>query len=588
MFLINLFELLSAESEVKLSEKEAVRLTLKEFGMSSQELSAFFSEWQNKWAGNSSALQELVDKQMFYCLISAIFSDHKLSASIREACMELGVELGLNADRVMSAFDCADHARKITSLFQRAEFIEKHLRSEEPKLQSKSDKITKADEKTNADKGRLNLENSGSKGQKTGIKTGRRRDGNPENSGIFIANQVTPEGLDELQRLILAYELGLHVALDGAPGVGKTQSIIEVSRILELQLFTKTCSGRTTESHIIAFPVLASEGGSSVTRYEHGPLCRALEEGGVFYGDEFNLLKADVQKRLNSAFDERRMIDRADGVVIGASPNFWAAISYNPSNSMVSRDLEDSVADRFIHMHFRRWPSDLKACVAVARAHNMARNKVVSDNKFNLNLSWRGIGENNRFFKAVDQKGKLLWHDFFTGEAVNVTPAYQYLTLARAGGAQHGDTEDASTKLKALAEKAFSEIEFARVLSCFTDTLGELTRTGKSPFLKKVGLGNLTEQEDMELLSLHESSARIEIAALKHYHRLIQQGFNPYLAQSYATSLVVDQVCYGQYRDAKLRNRTSLQLVWAMAKAFQLVGDNKTYNTKMVKEALLS
>ena len=43
---------------------------------------------------------------------------------------------------------------------------------------------------------------------------------------LYIANQVTYEGLDELQRLILAYLLSLPAALDGPPGVGKTQSVI--------------------------------------------------------------------------------------------------------------------------------------------------------------------------------------------------------------------------------------------------------------------------------------------------------------------------------------------------------------------------
>ncbi len=44
--------------------------------------------------------------------------------------------------------------------------------------------------------------------------------------------------------------------------------------------------------------------------------------GWIFYGDEFNLLKEDVQKRMNSAFDERRFIDRSDGGQIKALPGF--------------------------------------------------------------------------------------------------------------------------------------------------------------------------------------------------------------------------------------------------------------------------
>lgn len=113
-------------------------------------------------------------------------------------------------------------------------------------------------------------------------------------AGFYIANQITVEGIDELQRLLMARSLGIHAALDGPPGVGKTKSVIETAKILGLDLFTKTCSGRTTESHIISHPVLTMQDGASVTSHINGPLTLAMESPGIFYGDEFNLLKEDV------------------------------------------------------------------------------------------------------------------------------------------------------------------------------------------------------------------------------------------------------------------------------------------------------
>nr|HPO51126.1 AAA family ATPase [Spirochaetota bacterium] len=120
----------------------------------------------------------------------------------------------------------------------------------------------------------------------------------------YIATQITKEGIDEIQALTMCYKLGLNVALDGLPGVGKTQSVIELSELFDLKLFTKTCSSKTTESHIISHPILTERNGVSVTEHANGPLVLAMVTPGIFYGDEYNLLKEDVQKRMNSAFDD--------------------------------------------------------------------------------------------------------------------------------------------------------------------------------------------------------------------------------------------------------------------------------------------
>jgi hypothetical protein len=44
------------------------------------------------------------------------------------------------------------------------------------------------------------------------------------------------------------------------------------------------------------------------------------------------------------------------------------------------------------------------------------------------------------------------------------------------------------------------------MMARFTEVLHSLSKTGQSPLLAKVGLSNLKEKEDLELLSLHESS----------------------------------------------------------------------------------
>ncbi len=397
----------------------------------------------------------------------------------------------------------------------------------------------------------------------------------------YIANQVTYEGLDELQRLLLARHLGINVAIDGPPGVGKTQSVLEVARILGVEVFTRTCSGRTTESQIIAFPMLYAEDGVSVTRYVPGPLTRAMQEGAIFYGDEFNLLKEDVQKRLNSAFDDRRAVDLADGQVIQARPGFWAVLSYNPTRNLVSRDLEDSVADRFVHLHFGRWPADFKALVSATRGRPAASDLV----DFNVKLGTRGIAPGPKFLRAEGEDRTTRWFDFFTGQEAPPPPyVYRVLdtgSLLSVGGA-------VSTVLRDLGSRALGETELARVLARFTDLLQSLGKSGEAPLLKKIGLADLREKEDLELLAIHESSARIEAAALQHYRFLVSAGWNRYLAQSYAVRLVIDQVCYGQYRERMLREQSVHSLVELIARAMRLLASDTKYNTALVTESILA
>jgi MoxR-like ATPase len=400
----------------------------------------------------------------------------------------------------------------------------------------------------------------------------------------YIANQMTYEGLDELQRLILASQLDCHVAIDGPPGVGKTRVVQEVAKILKKNLYSKNCSSRTSESHIIALPMLTVKDGASVTSYSSGPLIRALAEPGIFYGDEFNLLKEDVQKRLNPAFDDRKSIERQDGFVVQGKPGFWGVISYNPSQDLIAKDLEESVADRFVHFTFDRWNSDFKAYVsylASGKENNPGVQKV-----FGIQLSERGIDDTGKFYIKKISKERADWVDFWTGSPAKDTPTYTYWVNDRKSIYRGFNTLKVQEYLENLKGKAYSEVDFARVLSRFTETLYQLKKDGKSPIMKQLGLSKLIEGEDLETLSIHESSTRIEASALKHYATLRDKGFHPYLSQSYATKIVIDQACYGQYRDRMLSKSTTLQLVEALAKSFALLADNTSFNTKIIANKL--
>lgn len=549
LFFSNLFTILSFEKGANLYKKNSVLKAAGELGVHQKGLSEIFAGWKASGKKVFLTKSQNDNKELIYSLCAALLEDSGINSDSLNYFYSLAERIGVTRSALKQVIDGRSRFVSEKSFIKRGDIIKKSVEA--------------------------------------GSIRGSASPGRPRrNNDFYIANQVTYEGLDELQRLLLAHHLGCHVAIDGPPGVGKTKSVIEVSRILGKNLYTKTCSNRTTESHIISHPILTVQEGVSVTHHVNGPLCLAMEEPGVFYGDEFNLLKEDVQKRLNSAFDERRYIDRNDGAQVEARPGFWAVISYNPTRNLVARDLEDSVADRFIHFNYNRWPSDFKAYVSSKTAEGKSPLEKDETERYNITLGWRGISDGDSFFYGDTEDGVIKWRDFFTGKAVNVKPAYIYRVYDRGSILRNRKKENAES-LEKLARQSFAPVELSRIMSSFTDLLQSLSRTGKSPLLTKIGMENILEDEDMELLGIHESSTRIEIAALRHYHELISRGFNRYLAQAYAAKLIIDQICYGQYRTKKLRNATAYSLVRQIAGGMRLLVDSKNFNTSFDIEGLL-
>jgi len=396
----------------------------------------------------------------------------------------------------------------------------------------------------------------------------------------YIATQISKEGIDEIQMLYISYRLGISVALSGPPGVGKTESVIELSKIINTPLFTKVCSSRTTESHIIAHPILMEQNSVTVTGYQDGPLCMAMKSPGIFYGDEYNLLKEDVQKRMNSAFDSRKYIDRNDGSVVSANDGFIAIISYNPSENLGQRDLEDSVADRFIHYHYGNWMSDLKAYISCVKS---SKDKKISSYKyeaFGINLELRGITPNGKFLYQKENK----WYDFFSKKESNDLPHYRYYSLKT--DHLNSDKKENIKRIQKLSDNSFEFIELARMFSKFTEIINELATNGKSPLLKKIGLGDYSK-DNLELLTVHKSSTRIITSALSIYEYLKKNGFNKYLAQSFSTSIIINQICYGSYRERNMKDLSNLEFLETIAQSLYLYSDGTVYNTKFIKEKVL-
>jgi len=390
---------------------------------------------------------------------------------------------------------------------------------------------------------------------------------------IYIANQVSGCGLDELQRIFLCWSHRFPVALDGPPGVGKTQSILEMARILEKKLHSKSCSERSTESHIVSHPVLVERDGATVTEHQNGPLARAMEEGGIFYGDEFNLLRDDLQKRLNCAFDARRELDRNDGRVIRAHPDFWGTISYNPGDLQFGKDLDDSVADRFIHLHYGRWSPSFKAYVATCAASKELNGQRPNPSVFALPMEIRGIDTNSgRFFWRYEKR----WFDFFTDAEVEKGPTMVY--------AVHDTCSQLSGKLPGRMSNLRQQpdidpITFSCRLSQFTDQVCTLARTGSTEHMEEEHIKKQIKADSLDQLELHETSTRIEAMANTLHLDLLGRKAPGILARSLAVEVVIGQLCYGQYREQDLDGVSAYDLVCTVARAKGLMPHSLAFNT---------
>lgn len=393
----------------------------------------------------------------------------------------------------------------------------------------------------------------------------------PRGLEAYVATQAGREGIDELQALFICSQLGLNAALSGPPGIGKTESVLELARLLELPLFTKTCSARTSESHIISHPVLMERNGVSVTAHEDGALCRAMSAPGIFYGDEYNLLKEDVQKRMNSAFDSRRSIDRNDGSIVQAKPGFMAVISYNPTQDFGKRDLEDSVADRFVHFRFVDWPSDLRAYISTLRADSASAPPF---SRFKIELETRGISRSGRLC-VLDNEA---WVDFFTGMPCP-EPEFRYHCLDGSHLSSR-KPENATARMR-LDSSAMDYATLARTWSQFVDDVNELATTGRSWLIKELGLGDIATEEDFETMLVHRCSTRIISAALSHHRWLVEHGASPYVAQSYCTGLIINQMAYGAFGTYKLRDKANPLVLEGIAKALRLYVNDTIFTTNL-------
>ncbi|HMM76465.1 MAG TPA: CbbQ/NirQ/NorQ/GpvN family protein [Gammaproteobacteria bacterium] len=142
---------------------------------------------------------------------------------------------------------------------------------------------------------------------------------------------------------------GVAVMLKGPTGCGKTRFVEHMAWRLGRPLVTVSCHDDLTASDLVGRYLLEHDG----TRWQDGPLTRAVREGAICYLDELVEARQDTVVVVHPLSDHRRQLplDRT-GELLEAAPGFQLVVSYNPGYQRMLKDLKPSTRQRFVALDF--------------------------------------------------------------------------------------------------------------------------------------------------------------------------------------------------------------------------------------------
>ena len=193
---------------------------------------------------------------------------------------------------------------------------------------------------------------------------------------------------DEIEIFEAAYHQRVPVLLKGPTGTGKTRFVEHMSWRLgeeltvaksaskvdassngspeSIPLVTVACHEDLTASDLIGRYLLDRDG----TRWQDGPLTRAVKSGGICYLDEVVEARKDTTVIIHPLTDHRRTltIDKL-GMVIDAASGFLLVVSYNPGYQNAIKDLKHSTRQRFVALEFD-FPNEEQESKIIAHESN--------------------------------------------------------------------------------------------------------------------------------------------------------------------------------------------------------------------------
>jgi nitric oxide reductase NorQ protein len=170
-----------------------------------------------------------------------------------------------------------------------------------------------------------------------------------------------PSG-DEVAVFAACHAQGLPVMLKGPTGCGKTRFVEHMAWRLRRPLVIVACHDDLSASDLVGrYLVRASE-----TRWQDGPLTRAVRAGALCYLDEVVEARQDTIVVIHPLTDDRRVlpIDKT-GELVPAAPGFQLVVSYNPGYQHLLKDLKPSTRQRFVALEFTVPPPEREIAIVV-------------------------------------------------------------------------------------------------------------------------------------------------------------------------------------------------------------------------------
>ncbi len=165
---------------------------------------------------------------------------------------------------------------------------------------------------------------------------------------IFIKASEGVVGREiEIKSILAAMDAGKHILLEGPPGTSKSTVLRKIARVTDTSFYTIEGNVDLTPSKMVGHfnPSQVMEDGYRPEYFEKGPLTRAMEEGGIFYIEEFNRMPADVSNVLISPMEEGEISIPRYGAIKAVRP-FTVIAAQNPFDDVGTVRVSRAFLDR--------------------------------------------------------------------------------------------------------------------------------------------------------------------------------------------------------------------------------------------------
>ncbi|TFF84057.1 MAG: MoxR family ATPase [Promethearchaeota archaeon] len=178
---------------------------------------------------------------------------------------------------------------------------------------------------------------------------------------------------DELEKIILARNVGKNILIEGEVGVGKTTVAKAVSAYFDSEFYRIDCNEETLAHNLVGYwdPPLVISKGYIEGSYVYGPLPLAMMNGGCLFINEINRMPESTQNSLLTSLDEG-ILELPKLKTINAHKDFFVVATQNPSAHVGVTVLGEALKDRFIwvHLDYQNPEEEIKIIKQEAKFNN--------------------------------------------------------------------------------------------------------------------------------------------------------------------------------------------------------------------------